>query len=136
MGELDEEAVDQISMNASQTNEKEHSASQMIEIEHSTPHMNENALCTSRLIEHRPRASQMNANNDQRTNEEHLSDDNSEIFMGKADLYLTEGSLSLDELDDSNVRLSWRTDEKPSVSAISAYVIEVKTKGGVWREIR
>ena len=25
---------------------------------------------------------------------------------------------------------------QPSVSAISAYVIEVKTKGGIWREIR
>merc|ERR1719234_543872 len=121
---------------ASQMNESEQSASQMNESERSASQMNESERSASRLNEHGPRESQMNANNDQRTNDERFSDENSEIYMGKADLYLTEGALSLDELDDSNVRLSWRTEEKPSISAISAYVIEVKTKGGVWREIR
>jgi len=154
--ELDEEATDQTSMDTSQTNENgpsapqmndngprasqmnesEQSASQMNESERSASQMNESERSASRLNEHGPRESQMNANNDQRTNDERFSDENSEIYMGKADLYLTEGALSLDELDDSNVRLSWRTEEKPSISAISAYVIEVKTKGGVWREIR
>jgi len=82
----------------------------------------------------------MNANESRRSNEylqeENLREEESDICIGKADLNLTEGALSLDELDDNQVRLSWRpkliTDQEPSAFG---YAIESKTKSGFWRQV-
>lgn len=74
----------------------------------------------------------MNAN-DSRRSDEYLKEETSEIFIGKADLNMTEGALSLDELEDNQVRLSWRANIKKSPA--SAFVIESKTKSGIWRQV-
>lgn len=76
----------------------------------------------------------MNANESRRTNE-YLTEQHSEVFIGKADLNLTEGALSVDELDDNQVRLSWRANSSKEQVPASAYIIESKTKSGFWREI-
>lgn len=76
----------------------------------------------------------MNANESRRSNE-YLSEQQSEVFIGKADLNLTEGALSVDELDDNQVRLSWRANSNKDQVPASAYIIESKTKSGFWREI-
>jgi len=78
----------------------------------------------------------MNANESRRSNES-LKEVSSQDFIGKADLNLTEGALSLDELENNQVRLSWRPKQQNNQEAeISGYVIESKTKAGFWRQIR
>jgi len=70
-------------------------------------------------------------------------EDGSEVCLGKADLYITEGALSVDEVDGELARLSWRLpetvsegDESNEEQNSQGYIVEVKTESGQWREVK
>jgi len=67
----------------------------------------------------------------------------SDVCLGKADLYITEGALSVDEVDGDLARLSWRlpetvsgVDESNEEQNPQGYIVEVKTESGLWREVK
>jgi len=70
-------------------------------------------------------------------------EDGSDVCLGKADLYITEGALSVDEVDGELARLSWRLpetvsegDESNEEQNSQGYIVEVKTESGQWREVK